>query len=85
MKVILKKSATLRVQTGIRLRKGPLAAAHWLHLGSSTDSLLLYTHSSNVPFYCSTFIGKLDPSQDRYTKRRRESLFTENKGVGNEA
>ena len=38
LSVTLKKSATLRVQTGIRLRKGPLVAAHWLYLGSSTDT-----------------------------------------------
>jgi len=78
--MVLKKSATLRVQTGIRLRKGPLAAAHWLLLGQV--QILLHIHySSNVPIYCSTFIGKLDPSQDRYTKRRRKSLLIERKGV----
>lgn len=60
LSVTLKKSATLRVQTGIRLRKGPLAAAHWLYLGTSTDTHT-YTIAAMFPSTARRSLASLIP------------------------
>jgi hypothetical protein len=77
--MILKKSATLRVQTELdSVYPRCCSLAHWLYLGSSTDTPI---HSiKNVPIHRSTFIGKLDPSQDRYPKRSRKSKIQGRRG-----